>query len=83
MDVSSSLLLPSPVEDLLLTAGEVSRLSDKSLRTGVECAGVAVLSRDSNVSLPYSSGISSGIELPWDRVFMSTSGMELSRDFSD
>ena len=83
MDVSSSLLLPSPVEDLRLTAGEVSRLSDKSLRTGVECAGVAVLSRDSKVSLTYSSGISSGIELPWERVFMSTSGMELSCDFSE
>lgn len=83
IEVSSSLLLPSPVDDRLLRAGDVSRLSVKSLRTGVECAGVALLSSDSNVSLTYSSGISSGIELPWDRVFMSTSGIELSRDLSD
>ena len=83
MDASSSLLLPS-LDDLRLTLGELSLLNDKSLRTGVECAGVTELSRDSNVSLPYSSGISSGIEFPWDRVFISTSGIELlSRDLSE
>ena len=82
MDASSSLLLPS-LEDLRLILGGVSLLNDASLRTGVECAGVTVLSRDSNVSLPYSSGISSGIEVPWDCVFMYTSGIELSRDLSE
>lgn len=82
MEASSSLLLPS-LEDLRLTLGETSRLKDKSLRTGVECVGVTALSRDSNVSLPYSSGTSSGIEVPCDRVFISTSGIELSRDFSE
>ena len=82
MEASSSLLLPS-LEDLRLTLGELSLLNDRSLRTGVECVGVTVLSRDSNVSLPYSSGTSSGIEVPWDRVFISTSGIELSRDLSE
>ena len=82
MDVSSSLLLPS-LEDFRLILGEVSFLNDKSLRTGVECAGVTVLSRDSKVSFPYSSGISSGIEPPCDWVFMYTSGIELSRDLPE
>lgn len=65
IDASSSLLLPS-LEDLLLILGEVSFLIDKSFRSGVECVGVAVLSSDSKVSLTYSSGISSGMEVSWE-----------------
>lgn len=81
-DVSSSLFSPSPRDDRRLMAGEASFRGDISARMGVEWFGVELVSSDSNVSLPYSSGMSSGIELFCDRdgVCILSSGIVESHD---
>lgn len=83
-DASSSLLFSSSLDDAQLTIGEISLRDDKFDFMGVEWFSV-VLSSDSNVSLTYSSGTSSGIEVSWDRedrvcIRILSSGMEESRD---
>ena len=84
-DASSSLLFSSSLDDAQLTIGEISLRDDKFDFMGVEWFSVVLLSSDSNVSLTYSSGTSSGIEVSWDRedrvcIRILSSGMEESRD---